>query len=153
MKMARKKSKETQDQVRREVVAAMANQTPSERERRIVLLWGRWEEAKAYLAKVRSDHRIQLGQAQENLRGAMEQTIDARDDEAARRKLVSVEACWQDVEEIKASARDAVGGARDGVKGTYEQLHEAVQATAQIDLDFGGGTAQDHEADRQNAGQ
>lgn len=124
--------KKNHDAVRAEVVAAMATQ--GERERRIVMLWGRWEEAKAYLTKVRSDHRIQLAEAQENLKGAMEQTIDPRDDEAAKRKLVSVEANWQDVEEIKASARDAIGGARDGVKGTYEQLSEAVQATKQIDL-------------------
>jgi hypothetical protein len=142
------KKKAEQEAVRAEVVAAMKAQSPSDRERRIVLLWGRWEEAKAYLAKVRSDHRIQLAQAQDNLKQTMEGTVDARDDQAALRKLHSIEVCWQDVEEIKASARDAIGGARDGVKGTYEQLHEAVQATQQIDLDFGGGTVQEHEADR-----
>ena len=131
------KSKVKKDTIRAEVLVAMANQTPGERERRIVLLWGRWEEAKAYLTKVRSDHRIKLGEAQAMLKDSMEATVDDRDEQAIRRKLVSVEAIWQDIEETKASARDGIGGARDGVKGTYEQLAEAVLATRQLDLGLG----------------
>lgn len=149
--MAKKKTREERDKVRAEVVQALASATPSERERRIVLLWKQWEEAKAFLAQTRSEHRTQLLQAQDNLKGTMEQTIDASDTQAALRKLHSIEVNWQDVEEIKASARDAIGGARDGVKGTFERLNEAVHGVNQIEMNFGGGTAEDHEQDRQEA--
>lgn len=132
-----KKKKVSQDDVRTEVVEAMKKQSPSERERRVLKLWTDWEGAKAFLAKVRSDTRTDVEMYRANLKERMELGLDgAGDDTAALRKLHSIEIAWQDLEEAKAKQKDATGGAKDGVKGAFERLSEAVSATRQIDLDF-----------------
>lgn len=131
-----KRKKVDGDAVRAEVVNAMRAQSPTEREARVVLLWKRWEEAKAYLKKVRADCTDDLKRAQANLDDAMNEGVPVGDDTAAKRKLYNVEVAWQDVEETKAKLKDAVGGARDGVKGAFEQLSEAVQATNQLSIEY-----------------
>lgn len=132
----RKKNADEHDEVRAEVIEAMKNKSPSDREKRIVLLWQRWEEAKAYLAKVRSETRKSVEEARAYLKEHMESGVAVNDNEASLRKLASIETCWQDLEEAKAQQRDGVGGARDGVKAAYETLKEAIVATKQLGFEF-----------------
>lgn len=131
-----KKKKIDAEGVRAEVVSAMRSQSPSEREHKIVLLWKRWEDAKAYLKSVRLECSEDLKRAKANLDDAMNTGVPVGDDDAAKRKLYAVEVAWQDVEETTAKLKDAVGGARDGVKGTFEQLSEAIVATNQLNIEF-----------------
>ncbi len=134
--MAKRKKKEEREAVRAEVVEAMKSKTPGEREKRIVLLWTRWEEAKAFLAKVRSEGAIELKRLQVHLKECMETTTAVDDEQASLRKLMSIEVAWQDLEEHKALTRDGTGGARDGLKSAYETLKESVLATNQLGFEF-----------------
>ena len=131
-----KKKKVDADGVRAEVVQAMKSQSPSEREQRVLLLWNRWQEAKAYLKKIRLELKDEVKRAEANLDDAMETGVPIGDDDAAKRKLHHVEVAWQDVSETKAKFKDGVAGANDGAKGALEALTELIAATAQLDLEF-----------------
>lgn len=141
--MARKKAEKKVgvDAVRKEVVDAMRSQSPSDRERRVITLWNRWQEAKAWLKKTSLSCSDEVKLCTANLEEKMaiglpgtgeQSTIDL----AAKSKLFDIEVAWQDLEEAKAKRKDAVGGARDAVKGTFEGLAEAVVATSQIEMEY-----------------
>jgi hypothetical protein len=132
--MARSKKKE--DDVRTEVVEAMRAKNPSDREARVLLLWKAWQDAKAYLHKIRSETRTEVERLRVVLKELMEAGVAIGDQEASLRKLQSIEVAWQDLEEAKAQQRDAVGGAKDGEKAAYKTLEETVLATNQLGFEF-----------------
>lgn len=134
--MARKKKKDQEDDVRTEVIEAMKAKEPSEREQRVVTLWKAWQDAKAYLHKIRSETRTEVERLRVVLKELMEQGVAVNDQEASLRKLQSIEVAWQDLEESKAQQRDAVGGAKDGERAAYKTLEETVLATNQLGFEF-----------------
>lgn len=134
--MGRRKKIVATSDVREEVIEAMRSQSPSDRERKIVALHERYEEAKRYYKRISKETKEEYQQAEANFTAAVEEGHQEGDQDAAKAKLFRVEVSWQDLQEAKAKRKDAVGGARDGVKGTLAALEEAIKATQQIELDF-----------------
>jgi hypothetical protein len=102
----------------------------------MVVLWSSWQEAKAYLKKIRADMKIEVERAEGFFTDAMLTGVAIGDDTAALRKLHSIEVCYQDLEEAEAKAKDAIGGARDGVGGTEGAFAEFMAAQSQLDIEF-----------------
>jgi hypothetical protein len=149
-----RKTKTTHDDVRGEVVEAMKAVEPTEREQRIVALWTTWENAKAYLAKARSETRIALESARASLKDVMTRGLAIGDDAAVKKKLFDIEVAWQDFEEAKGRQSEETGSAKSGVKAAFERLNEAVSATNQMGLNFQAAQdAEDDEADESDDGE
>jgi len=137
--MAKKKTKVDAKAARAEVVQAFRSQSPTDRERRMVLQWASWQEARAYLKKIRADMKIEIERAESFFTDAISTGVAIGDEDAALRKLHAVEVCYQDLEEAQAKAKDAIAGARDGVGATEAAFAESMEAQSQLDLEFNRG--------------
>jgi hypothetical protein len=142
------RKKKTENEVTEEVAVAMKAPEPTEREQRIVALWGAWESAKAFLTKERSETRTDLVAAREGLKDAMEMTLPTGDLGAASRKLHMIEVAWQDLTCMREAEKERKSIAKARLKVAFEQLNEAVSNTTQLGLDYTAAMdAADDEAD------
>lgn len=136
--MAKKKAAEAAE-AEQDVEAAVAEAqvavnggTPSEREKRLVMLFKKADAAR----KVYDETKKKASEKVQAAKAAFRTSIEAgtKNDTERVRKLREVEAAWQHQDEVKAEAIEDKKHAADHVANAERRLREAVETSAQLSL-------------------
>lgn len=122
------------DAVLNEVEQAQATTTPSEREKRIVTCFQKWEAARKVLVDERKKANEKVQAANANLRAAVEQGVAQGDVAAQLNKLSAISIAWQDLGEARSEKTELIKSAREVVSNAESKLREAVEQSAQLSL-------------------